>query len=102
MTGTILGYIFGAIALILILASIYTVKQQTMAVIERFGKFARITQPGIHMRIPIVEKIAGRVSIRVRELEVEIKTKTNDNVFVDLLIAVQYFVDKENRDYILH
>jgi len=73
------------------------VKQQTFAVIERFGKFARIARPGIHLKIPFgIESVVGRVSIRVRELNVQIRTKTNDNVFVDLLIAVQYFVEQEN------
>jgi len=75
--------------------SIYTVKQQTFAVVERFGKFSRISDPGFHLKWPIVERVAGRVSIRVMELNVEVKTKTADNVFVDLLIAVQYFVTKE-------
>jgi regulator of protease activity HflC (stomatin/prohibitin superfamily) len=75
--------------------SIYTVKQQTFAIIERFGKYSRISSPGFHLKWPIVENIAGIVSIRVRELNVEVKTKTSDNVFVDLLIAVQYYVTKE-------
>ncbi|HAS28431.1 MAG TPA: SPFH domain-containing protein [Dehalococcoidia bacterium] len=42
-----------------------------------------------------MEAVVGRVSIRVRELNVEVKTKTQDNVFVNLLIAVQFFVTKE-------
>jgi len=94
--GIALGIIGGIIVIIIIL-SIYTVKQQTFAVIERFGKFSRVTDPGLHFRIPLVETISGRVSIRVNELNVKIRTKTNDNVFVDLLIAVQYFVDGRDR-----
>ena len=95
MTGTIIGIIFGFLLLLLIALSIYTVKQQTFAVVERFGKFSRITNPGLHLKWPIIERVVGRVSIRVRELNVEVKTKTIDNVFVDLLIAVQYYVTKE-------
>lgn len=94
--GIALG-IIGGIIVILIILSIYTVKQQTFAVVERFGKFSRVTEPGLHFRIPFVETISGRVSIRVNELNVKIRTKTNDNVFVDLLIAVQYFVDGRDR-----
>ena len=94
--GIALGIIGGLIVIFLIL-SIYTVKQQTFAVIERFGKFSRVTDPGLHCRIPLVESISGRVSIRVNELNVKIRTKTNDNVFVDLLIAVQYFVDGRDK-----
>ena len=94
--GIALGIIGGLIVIFAVL-SIYTVKQQTFAVIERFGRFSRVTEPGLHFRIPIVETISGRVSIRVNELNVKIRTKTNDNVFVDLLIAVQYFVDGRER-----
>jgi len=90
-------YVIGGLIVLFAVLSIYTVKQQTFAVIERFGRFSRVTAPGLHFRIPVVETIAGRVSIRVNELNVKIKTKTKDNVFVDLLIAVQYFVDGKDK-----
>lgn len=90
-------FIVIGLVVLIFLFSIYTVKQQTFAVVERFGKFSRVTEPGLHFRIPLVESIAGRVSIRVNEFNVKIRTKTNDNVFVDLLIAVQYFVDGKDR-----
>jgi len=92
--GIVLGIAFGLIILAL---TIYMVRQQTFAIIERWGKFTRVVGPGIHVKVPIMDRVAGRVSIRVQELNVSIKTKTNDNVFVDLLIAVQYFVDGEDK-----
>jgi len=92
--GIVLGIFFGVLLLVL---AIYVVKQQTFAVIERWGKFNRSVGPGLHLKVPIMDRVAGRVSIRVQELNVSIKTKTNDNVFVDLLIAVQYFVDGEDK-----
>ena len=95
MTGAIVGVVLAGLVILFILLSIYTVKQQTFAVVERFGKFSRIADPGLHFKWPIVESIVGRVSIRVRELNVEVETKTSDNVFVELLIAVQYYVTEE-------
>jgi regulator of protease activity HflC (stomatin/prohibitin superfamily) len=96
MPGTIIFWlIFVVVLLLFLFMGIYTVKQQTFAVIERFGKYARIAGPGLHIKWPIIEAVVGRVSIRVRELNVEVKTKTQDNVFVNLLIAVQFFVTKE-------
>ena len=92
--GIVLGIAFG---LILLALAIYVVRQQTFAIIERWGKFTRVVGPGLHLKVPIMDRVAGRVSIRVQELNVSIKTKTNDNVFVDLLIAVQYFVDGEDK-----
>jgi regulator of protease activity HflC (stomatin/prohibitin superfamily) len=56
-----------------------------------------VAGPGVNFKIPIAERVAGRVSIRVQELNVKIRTKTNDNVFVDLLIAVQYYVDGQEK-----
>ncbi len=90
----VLGIAFGLLILAL---AIYVVRQQTFAIIERWGKFTRVVGPGLHLKVPIMDRVAGRVSIRVQELNVSIKTKTNDNVFVDLLIAVQYFVDGEDK-----
>ena len=92
--GIVLGIAFGLIILAL---TIYMVRQQTFAIIERWGKFTRVVGPGLHVKVPIMDRVAGKVSIRVQELNVSIKTKTNDNVFVDLLIAVQYFVDGEDK-----
>ena len=92
--GIVLGIVVGVILLAL---AIFMVRQQTFAIIERWGKFTRVVGPGLHVKVPIMDRVAGRVSIRVQELNVSIKTKTNDNVFVDLLIAVQYFVDGEDK-----
>jgi regulator of protease activity HflC (stomatin/prohibitin superfamily) len=88
---TILGG--GAVVLVALLAaSLYTVEQQSVAVIQRLGKFIGITDPGIHARIPILDKVAGRVNLRVQQLDVGVETKTEDNVFLHMIVSVQYFV----------
>jgi regulator of protease activity HflC (stomatin/prohibitin superfamily) len=94
IAGIVIGIV---VAVILIALAIFMVRQQTFAVIERWGKFNKSVGPGLHLKVPVMDRVAGRVSIRVQELNVSIKTKTNDNVFVDLLIAVQYFVDGEDK-----
>lgn len=94
IVGIVLGTIVGVV---LIALAIFIVRQQTFAVVERWGKFSRVASPGVNFKIPIAERVAGRVSIRVQELNVKIRTKTNDNVFVDLLIAVQYYVDGQAK-----
>ena len=94
IAGIVLGTIFG---IVLIALAIFMVRQQTFAVVERWGKFKRVVGPGLHLKVPIMDRVVGRVSVRVQELNVSIKTKTNDNVFVDLVIAVQYFVDGEDK-----
>jgi regulator of protease activity HflC (stomatin/prohibitin superfamily) len=94
----IAGIVIGVIVVIVLIAlAIFVVRQQTFAVVEQWGKFSRVASPGVNFKIPIAERVAGRVSIRVQELNVKIRTKTSDNVFVDLLIAVQYFVDGQDK-----
>ncbi len=95
-----LGLLIGAgvgifVVFILLLLAVFTVEQQTAAVIERFGKFSRVCGPGLHFKIPIVEQVAGRVSLRVQQLEVPVETKTFDNVFVHTSVAVQYMVIRD-------
>jgi len=68
------------------------VKQQTAAVIERFGRFIGVRQPGLRIKIPIIDRIAGRISLRVLQLDVAVETKTKDDVFTKLKISVQYKV----------
>jgi regulator of protease activity HflC (stomatin/prohibitin superfamily) len=73
-----------------VLSGIFVVKQQTAAIVERFGKFLCIRQPGLHIKIPIVDRITGRVSLRILQLDVIVETKTKDDVFVKLKVSVQY------------
>src|SRR5437868_371309 len=80
------------VAIVLLLSSFFTVKQQTRAIIERFGRYVRTAKPGLRMKIPFIDRIVYRVSLRVQQLIVEVDTKTKDNVFVKIYIAVQYRV----------
>jgi len=77
------------------LSSFFTVKQQTAIIIERFGKFLRIRQSGLQLKIPLIDRIAGRVNLKIQQLDVIIETKTKDNVFVKLKVSVQFMVVKE-------
>lgn len=80
------------LGLIILISSFFTVKQQTAAIIERFGKFQSIRQSGLQLKIPIVDKVAGRLSLKIQQLDVIIETKTLDDVFVRLKVSVQYRV----------
>jgi regulator of protease activity HflC (stomatin/prohibitin superfamily) len=77
---------------LLIFASFFIVKQQTAAIIETFGKFTSIRQSGFQLKIPGMQKVAGRLSLKIQQLDVIIETKTLDDVFVKLKVSVQYKV----------
>jgi regulator of protease activity HflC (stomatin/prohibitin superfamily) len=85
---------FIVFGLIILFASFFTVKQQTAAVIERFGKFQSIRQSGLHLKIPLIDRISGRLSLKIQQLDVLIETKTFDDVFVRLKVSVQFKVIK--------
>ena len=88
-------YVIGFIAFFILLSAFFTVKQQTAAVIERFGKFNSIRHSGLQMKIPMVDRIAARVNLKIQQLDVIVETKTLDDVFVKLKVSVQYVVIKE-------
>ena len=80
------------LAVILLTGCFFMVEQAQVAMVERFGRFARIARAGLNMKIPLIERRAGRLSMRVQQLNVKIETKTQDNVFVDVVVSVQYHV----------
>ncbi|AMV36855.1 SPFH domain-containing protein [Planctomyces sp. SH-PL62] len=82
---------FGGV-LFLIFGPFFTVQQQSAAIVQRFGKFARVGHPGLNFKVPIIETIAGRINLRVQQLDVRVETKTEDNVFVLVVVSVQYAV----------
>ncbi len=89
-------YIFIFIGIIILFSSFFTVKQQTAVVVERFGKFLSIRNSGLQLKLPIIDRIAGRVNLRIQQLDVMIETQTKDNVFIKMKVSVQFKVVQEN------
>jgi regulator of protease activity HflC (stomatin/prohibitin superfamily) len=81
--------------LIVLISAFFIVKQQTAVIIERFGKFQNIRHSGLQMKIPLVDRISGRLSLKIQQLDVIIETKTLDDVFVRLKVSVQYKVIRD-------
>jgi regulator of protease activity HflC (stomatin/prohibitin superfamily) len=74
----------------------YTVDTQQVAIVQRLGKFHTIGQAGINLKIPFVDQVVHRMSLRVEQLIAKIETKTQDNVFVTIPVAIQYRVLPEH------
>jgi len=83
---------FGIVVIGTLIATFFTVEQRTTAIVQRLGKFVREAGPGLHVKVPFIDRVIGRVNLRVQQLDVRIETKTEDNVFVQMVVAVQYFV----------
>lgn len=86
--------IVGILLFFFILSGLFIVKQQTAVIVERFGRFHSIRNSGLQFKIPLIDRISGRLSLRIQQLDVIIETKTLDDVFVKLKVSVQYLVIK--------
>jgi regulator of protease activity HflC (stomatin/prohibitin superfamily) len=82
-------------AFIVLISGVFTVKQQTAAIVERFGRFLAVRNSGLRFKIPLVDRISGRINLKIQQLDVLVETKTKDDVFVRLKISVQFQVLKE-------
>ncbi|HES0674529.1 TPA: SPFH domain-containing protein [Streptococcus pyogenes] len=98
MLGPFIFIAFGVIVILAIVAStLYVVRQQSVAIVERFGRYQKTATSGIHVRLPFgIDQIAARVQLRLLQSEIIVETKTKDNVFVTLNVATQYRVNEQN------
>ena len=92
---SIITYLLFGLGALIIFTGFFVVKQQSAAIVERFGKFLTIRQSGLHFKIPLIDRIAGRISLRILQLDVIVETKTKDDVFVKLKVSVQYKIIQE-------
>ena len=94
---TVLGFILLLGFLVATLGTVYVVRQQSVAIIERFGRFQKIANSGIHVRLPFgIDTIAARIQLRLLQSDIVVETKTKDNVFVMMNVATQYRVNEKN------
>jgi len=80
---------------LILFGTFFIVKQQSAAIVERFGKFVSTRQSGLQLKIPIIDRVAGRLSLRIQQLDVVVETKTKDDVFVKIKVSVQFKVIKD-------
>ncbi|MBC2653345.1 SPFH domain-containing protein [Novosphingobium flavum] len=95
----IVGSIFGMSLLLLliglVLSSFFTVQTAEVAIITRFGQFLRNAGPGLGWKVPLIDKVQSRMSLRVEQIALTMETKTRDNVFVTIPVSVQARVRPE-------
>jgi len=91
--------IFVAASLI-ILSSVQTVQQGTVSVITVFGKYKRIMQPGLNLKIPIIEQVYKRISIQNRSVELEFQAVTIDQANVYFKSMLLFSVMDQEDDTI--
>lgn len=83
------------VSILIVYNVFFLVKQQTSVIIERFGKFLSVRNSGLQLKIPLVDRVAGRINLKIQQLDVMVETKTKDDVFVKLKVSVQFQVIKD-------
>ena len=88
-SGVVLFWFLVFIFLVACLLSFFTVSTAQIAIVTRFGKFLRVAEPGLNWKWPFIDRVAGRVSLRVNQITLTMETKTKDNVFVTIPISAR-------------
>jgi regulator of protease activity HflC (stomatin/prohibitin superfamily) len=94
-SAVILFWLLAFVLLLACLLSFFTVSTAQVAIVTRFGKFRRVAEPGLNWKWPFIDRVAGRISLRVNQITLTMETKTKDNVFVTIPISVQNKVRPE-------
>ena len=91
--------IFGIVIVLFLFDGWYTVEEKYEGVLQRFGKHVKMCPPGLGFKIPLIDRVAHKVPLRIVELQFNVETKTNDNVFVNIVVAVQMRVVDAYKAY---
>ncbi|MES5938332.1 MULTISPECIES: SPFH domain-containing protein [unclassified Bacillus cereus group] len=96
-----LTIILALIVVTFIALTIKIIPQQKVGVVERFGKFQRIMEPGLNLLIPIVDRVRVYHDLRIQQTNVppqKVITKDNVQVEIDTIIFYQ-IVEPELATY---
>jgi regulator of protease activity HflC (stomatin/prohibitin superfamily) len=83
------------VLLMTVIGSFFTVQTAQVAIITRFNRYLRVAQAGLNWKVPFIDRVDGRMSLRVDQISLTMETKTKDNVFVTIPISVQTRVRTE-------
>ncbi len=89
---TFVWIVLAIIAFIVVISNIYVVQQSRAYVIERLGAFSKIHGVGMHIKIPFIDRIARRVSLKEQVLDYPpqpVITKDNVTMQIDTVVYFQ-------------
>lgn len=92
----ILIAIVALLILFTVISGAIVVRTQTAAIVERLGKYYQTLDPGFHIIIPYIDKVATRVPLRVQQNDLKVETKTKDNVFCQVNVSTQFRVNPKS------
>jgi len=81
---------------IVILSALKIVQQNHVQLVERFGKYVRTLESGLHIITPIFDRVVTNISLAQQNLTFNIDTVTKDKVIVRLKANLIYAIDRES------
>jgi regulator of protease activity HflC (stomatin/prohibitin superfamily) len=101
MTGFLVFFILLVLAAVLAARGVRIIPQQTVAIVERLGRFYKVLHPGVNLIIPVVDKVRVRHDLRMQQEVVPSQSViTKDNVAVGIELATFYtVVDPKQATY---
>jgi len=90
--GLILGSFIVLMIIILAITSIKIVPQANAFVVERLGAYQDTWEVGLHFKIPLIDRIAGKVSLKERVVDFQpqpVITKDNVTMSIDTVVYYQ-------------
>jgi len=88
------------LAIVTLFLSFVTVQQGTVAVITVFGKYRRILNPGLNLKVPFIEQVYKKISIQNRSVELEFQAITIDQANVYFKAMLSYAVINTDEESI--
>eukprot|EP00298_Acanthocystis_sp_HF-20_P011405 c19374_g1_i2.p1 GENE.c19374_g1_i2~~c19374_g1_i2.p1 ORF type:complete len:278 (+),score=122.95 c19374_g1_i2:71-904(+) len=71
------------------------VSESSIGVVENCGQFSGTVTPGMNIIAWPCSSVVGTLSLRIQQMTVKVETKTKDNVFIEVVVSVQFRVVKE-------
>ena len=85
------------IVLLLLLSAIKIVEQNTVLVIEFLGKYSRMMNAGLNFKIPFLERVANKASLRQQNFAIDGRYPSSDKVIVDIATNLIYQVEASDE-----
>lgn len=95
-----MAIIIGLIALVVLgINSFYIIQPAERGVVQRFGAYSNVTQPGPHLLIPLIDKVTVVDVDQVNKFSHRAQMLTQDENIVDVTLTVQYRI-QDAADYL--